>query len=129
MGDAANPSGWAPADKPEDDSVHVTPPSVDRNTPPITEVFGPIPYDPRIVVSDPSSTIWMVFTGAAGVCYALGSADSFAWDFDATADSNAYLLLAGILMILASACDMLDGAVARIGSKYKDSARSSRPYA
>ncbi|MHC4294877.1 MAG: CDP-alcohol phosphatidyltransferase family protein [Planctomycetota bacterium] len=59
----------------------------------------------------------MVLTGAAGVCYALGATRSFAWSFDASAPANAYLLLAGVLLIVASACDMLDGAVAKIGGK------------
>lgn len=56
----------------------------------------------------------MVVTAAAGVCYAMGSDRRFAMSLDPSAPANAYLLLAGALIILASACDMLDGAVARI---------------
>jgi phosphatidylglycerophosphate synthase len=59
----------------------------------------------------------MVLTGAAGVCYALGATSRFALSLDPSAPANAYLLLAGVGMILASACDMLDGAVAKIGDK------------
>jgi len=59
----------------------------------------------------------MVITAAAGVCYALGAARGFAWSLNPSAAANAYLLVAGALIILASACDMLDGAVARIGNK------------
>jgi len=60
----------------------------------------------------------MVFTTAAGVCYAVGAQSRFAFCLDPTAEANAYLLLAGTLLILASACDMLDGAVARLGQKH-----------
>ncbi len=59
----------------------------------------------------------VVLTAGAGLCYALGSTRGFGWTLDPSATSNAYLLLAGVLMLLASACDMLDGAVARIGEK------------
>jgi CDP-diacylglycerol---glycerol-3-phosphate 3-phosphatidyltransferase len=46
-------------------------------------------------------------TAGAGVCYALGvGRGEYAW-----------LVWAAVLLILASACDMLDGAVARIGGK------------
>jgi CDP-diacylglycerol--glycerol-3-phosphate 3-phosphatidyltransferase len=47
-----------------------------------------------------------VITAGAGVCYALGAGGDYS-----------YLVLAAVLLILASACDMLDGAVARIGGK------------
>jgi len=47
-----------------------------------------------------------VFTAGAGVCYALGAERSYGC-----------LVWAAVLLILASACDMLDGAVARIGGK------------
>ena len=57
----------------------------------------------------------MVLTALAGVCYAGGSASRFAWSLDPRGP-NALLLAAAGLMILASACDMLDGAVARIGN-------------
>jgi len=59
----------------------------------------------------------MALTGAAGVCYAMGAASRFAWSLQGGAEANAYLLLAGSLMVLSSACDMLDGAVARLGGK------------
>lgn len=61
--------------------------------------------------------VGMLFTAGAGVCYAIGSTSSFAWDLDPRAPANAYLLMGGVLMILASGCDMLDGAVARGGGK------------
>lgn len=56
----------------------------------------------------------MVITAGVGVCFALG-AEKFAWSLDPRAAANAWFLLAGVGLILASACDMLDGAVARIG--------------
>ncbi len=46
------------------------------------------------------------FTAAAGACYAMGAGRSYA-----------LLVWAAVLIIFASACDMLDGAVARIGGK------------
>lgn len=58
----------------------------------------------------------MLITLAAGVCFAIGTTRDFAMSLDPAADANAYLLLAGVLLILASACDMLDGAVARLGN-------------
>jgi len=63
------------------------------------------------------TVIGMGFTTAAAVCYAIGADDPFGWSLNPTAQANAYLPLAGGLLILASACDMLDGAVARIGSR------------
>ena len=52
----------------------------------------------------------MAFTALAGICYAASSGcRHFADPF------GAYLHAAAWLLILASACDMLDGAVARIG--------------
>ncbi|MDP6636098.1 MAG: CDP-alcohol phosphatidyltransferase family protein [Phycisphaerae bacterium] len=45
-------------------------------------------------------------TGGAGVCYALGAGRDYL-----------FMVWAAILLIVASACDMLDGAVARIGGK------------
>ncbi len=59
----------------------------------------------------------VILTSAAAVCYALGTGRGWAWSLDVAADRNAFLLLAGVLMILSSACDMLDGAVARLGAK------------
>jgi len=61
----------------------------------------------------------MVLTAAAGVCYALGAGGRYANPFGGGDDwANMYLLWAGLLMLAASACDMLDGAVARIGKKH-----------
>jgi len=45
-------------------------------------------------------------TAGAGVCYALGAGRDYA-----------FLVWGAVLLIVASACDMLDGAVARIGGK------------
>ena len=69
----------------------------------------------RANVKPNTLTITGVFiTSAAGVCYALAG-ESFAWNLRPWADANAYLLLAGALLILSAACDMLDGTVARMG--------------
>ncbi|MFW6133214.1 MAG: CDP-alcohol phosphatidyltransferase family protein, partial [Planctomycetota bacterium] len=57
----------------------------------------------------------LVLTGGAALCYALGAGGTFAWSLSA-GEGNCYVLLAGVLLLLASACDMLDGAVARIGA-------------
>ena len=59
----------------------------------------------------------MAFTAAAAVCYALGAGSRFANPWGPDDWANGYLLLAGALLILASACDMLDGAVARLGNR------------
>ena len=59
----------------------------------------------------------MMLTLGAGICYALGAGRAFAWEFGIHGATSAYLLGAGVLLILASACDMLDGAVARIGKQ------------
>lgn len=59
----------------------------------------------------------MAITAAAGLCYAIGAGSRFAWTLNPYTDANAYLLLAGGLLILSSACDMLDGAVARLGNR------------
>ena len=59
----------------------------------------------------------MVLMVAAGVCYAFGAGSRFAWSLAPFAEANCYLLAAGVLMVLANACDMLDGAVARLGGK------------
>ncbi|MCK4601337.1 MAG: CDP-alcohol phosphatidyltransferase family protein, partial [Phycisphaerae bacterium] len=59
----------------------------------------------------------MAITAAAGVCYAIGAGSRFAWTLNPYSSANAFLLLAGGLLILSSACDMLDGAVARLGNK------------
>ena len=71
----------------------------------------------RVGVSPNALTLTgMGLTGAAGVCYALGAQSNFAWTLAAGSPANAYLLAAFALLILSSACDMLDGAVARIGN-------------
>lgn len=71
----------------------------------------------------------MAFTIGAGMCYALGAgAVSVAWRAHEAgaltaeagrpaATAGPFLLLAAVLLIFASACDMLDGAVARLGGK------------
>ena len=66
--------------------------------------------------------VGVVFTLGAGVCYALGAGtDSLGWSLDVRPGgpgaSGAYPFLAAWLLIMASACDMLDGAVARIAKK------------
>ncbi len=59
----------------------------------------------------------MVLTAGAGVCYAFGAGSRFAWSLTPLAPGNCYLLAAGVVMFLANACDMLDGAVARLGGR------------
>ena len=63
------------------------------------------------------TSLGIIFAFAAAVCYALGAGRDWAWSLDIAAPANALLLLAGLLMLLASACDMLDGAVAKLGGK------------
>jgi len=58
-----------------------------------------------------------VLTAGAGVCLGIGAGDGFAPSLRPNAGASLYPLLAGGLLVLASACDMLDGAVARIGRK------------
>ena len=53
---------------------------------------------------------------AAGVCYAIGAGRPFGTRFDLCQPQGPYLLLAACLLVLSSACDMLDGAVARLGN-------------
>lgn len=53
----------------------------------------------------------MVLTALAGACYAVGSGSTGIGH-----PRGAYLLFAAALLILSSACDMLDGAVARLGN-------------
>ncbi len=57
----------------------------------------------------------MCITFAAAVCYALGAGDAFAWSWRVGAGASAWPLTAAGMLILAMACDMLDGAVARLG--------------
>ena len=59
----------------------------------------------------------MVLMAGAGLCYASGADRGFAWSLDPSAPTGAYLLLAGALLVASSACDMLDGAVARLGNR------------
>ena len=67
------------------------------------------------------TALGVVFTLAAGVCYALGAgASHLGWSLSVApgqARANAFPLLAAAMLILASACDMLDGAVARLADK------------
>lgn len=57
----------------------------------------------------------MVFTAVAGGCYAVGSGSGMGWSLSPRAPGNIYMMAAFWLLILSSACDMLDGAVSRIG--------------
>ncbi len=59
--------------------------------------------------------IGLLLTTAAGVCVALGAGRRFGWSLHPADPANGFLLLAGALLIGSSACDMLDGAVARLG--------------
>jgi len=58
---------------------------------------------------------------AAGACLALGSATSFSWTLNVRPlndyHPSPYPLLAGVLLFLCAAGDMLDGAVARLTGK------------
>jgi phosphatidylglycerophosphate synthase len=56
----------------------------------------------------------LILTTAAAVCYVPGAGSRFGWSLHPADSANAYLLLAGALWVLCSACDMLDGAVARL---------------
>ena len=58
----------------------------------------------------------LAFTAGAGACFAIGVDSGFAWTLCPQAADNAYMLLAAWLLILSFACDMLDGAIARIGN-------------
>jgi len=63
----------------------------------------------------------LAFSALAGVCLALGAGASPGWSLDPRPFKqyapNAYLPLAGVLLLVCSAGDMLDGAVARLGGK------------
>jgi len=60
----------------------------------------------------------VLLTLAAGACYALGAGSRFAWGLTPQpGGADAFALLAGGLLVLSSACDMLDGAVARLGNR------------
>ncbi len=56
-------------------------------------------------------------TAGAGACFALGAGGRFAWSLAPGTAPGAYLLLGGVLLVLSSACDMLDGTVARISGR------------
>lgn len=57
-----------------------------------------------------------LMTVGAAVCLAAGAGTSFAWSLDAQADKTLYPLLAAVFLVLACGCDMLDGAIARLGN-------------
>jgi len=63
----------------------------------------------------------LVSTLAAGFCLALGAGAPPGWSLDPGSlgeyRPNAYLLVAGALMVVCAAGDMLDGAVARLSGK------------
>ncbi|MFW5733411.1 MAG: CDP-alcohol phosphatidyltransferase family protein [Planctomycetota bacterium] len=59
----------------------------------------------------------VVFTLGAGVCFALGGSSGAGWSLRPHASHTLYPLLAACLIVLASAMDMLDGAVARLGDR------------
>lgn len=61
--------------------------------------------------------VGMALTLAAGACYALGGGSDFGRSLDPSRPATLYPLLALALLVAASGCDMLDGAVARIGGK------------
>jgi CDP-diacylglycerol--glycerol-3-phosphate 3-phosphatidyltransferase len=71
------------------------------------------------VTPDTLTLTGMFLTIAAGVCYALGAATPhLAWTLCVRGGGpDAYLLLAGGLLVLSSGCDMLDGAVARLANR------------
>jgi CDP-diacylglycerol--glycerol-3-phosphate 3-phosphatidyltransferase len=74
----------------------------------------------RVGISPNTLTLTgVVLTIGAGVCYALGAgSDRLAWRLTVRPGSaGAMPLLAGGLLVLSSACDMLDGAVARLAGK------------
>ena len=74
----------------------------------------------RVAVTPNMLTLLGVaFTLGAGACCAMGGgAMRLAWSLDSRPGApNAYPFLAAWLLILASACDMLDGAVARLADK------------
>jgi len=76
----------------------------------------------RIGVGPNALTVMgLLFTLAAGACLALGAGAGAAWTLRAGAlsayEPNAWATLAGVMLLLCCAGDMLDGAVARVGRK------------
>jgi CDP-diacylglycerol--glycerol-3-phosphate 3-phosphatidyltransferase len=69
------------------------------------------------VTPDALTVAGMILTACAGVCYALAVGKGFALSLDPHAERGAFLLLGASLVVLSSACDMLDGAVARLGGR------------
>ncbi|MFW6066314.1 MAG: CDP-alcohol phosphatidyltransferase family protein [Planctomycetota bacterium] len=63
------------------------------------------------------SVVGLLITLATAACLILGAGHRFAWDLDGGDGRSAYLVIAFVLMLAGFACDMLDGAVARIGGK------------
>ncbi|MGC9454283.1 MAG: CDP-alcohol phosphatidyltransferase family protein [Phycisphaerae bacterium] len=63
------------------------------------------------------SVAGLVITLATSACLILGAGHRFAWDLDGSDGRSAYLFIAMLLLLCGFACDMLDGAVARIGGK------------
>ena len=63
------------------------------------------------------SGVGLAITLATGACLVLGAGDRFAWDLDPRSGRSAYLLIAFVLLLGSFGCDMLDGAVARIGGR------------
>jgi CDP-diacylglycerol--glycerol-3-phosphate 3-phosphatidyltransferase len=72
----------------------------------------------RLGVSPNALTVMgLALTVLASACYAISCPTRPAWSLDASAAANGYLLLAFGFLLLCSACDMLDGAVARIANR------------
>ena len=68
----------------------------------------------RLGVSPSAVTVAAAtITGLAGVALALGAGDTFAWSLAAGEGASLWLVVAVALMVMAAACDMLDGAIAR----------------
>jgi CDP-diacylglycerol--glycerol-3-phosphate 3-phosphatidyltransferase len=59
----------------------------------------------------------LVLTILASACYAISCPLVPAWSLEPSGRANAWLLLAFGLLLLCSACDMLDGAVARLANQ------------
>lgn len=77
----------------------------------------------KLGVSPNSLTLFgMACTFLAAICLAMGAGSHLGWTLCPgnlrAYQPNAYLLLAGVMLVLCSAGDMLDGAVARIGKKF-----------